>query len=87
MSALLDEKIVVLQDQIKKLQTQKDSLIKELDAVEEKYEDQDRLYRKYFPIIIDMVAKGDTPFAKACKELSNALKKKASPTKIAYIFE
>ncbi|MCG8632770.1 MAG: GGDEF domain-containing protein [Desulfobacterales bacterium] len=87
MSGQLEEKIVVLQDQVKKLQSQKDSLLKELDAVEEKYENQDRLYRKYFPIIIDMVAKGETPFAKACKELSNALKKKATSTKIAYIFE
>ncbi len=87
MPAQLDEKIAGLQDQVRKLQTQKDSLLKELDTVEEKFENQDRLYRKYFPIIIDMVAKGGTPFAKACKELSNALKKKASPSKIAYIFE
>ncbi|MEH0022056.1 MAG: GGDEF domain-containing protein [Desulfobacter sp.] len=87
MPAQLDEKIGALQDQVKKLQSQKDLLLKELDAVEEKFESQDRLYRKYFPVIIDMVAKGQTPFAKACKELSNALKKKASPTKTAYIFE
>ncbi|MBA3013283.1 MAG: GGDEF domain-containing protein [Proteobacteria bacterium] len=83
----LDEKIAGLQDQVKKLLSQKDSLIKELDTIEEKYESQDRLYRKYFPVIIDMVTTGDTPFAGACKELSIALKKGASSVKIAYIFE
>jgi len=59
---------------IKKLQSQKDRLIKELDLVEEKFESQDRLYRKYFPEIIDRVAAGDTDFSKACSQLSMALK-------------
>ena len=83
----MDEKVAVLKDQIKKLQSQKDTLLKELDVVEEKFDNQDRLYRKYFPVIIDMVAIGNTPFARACKELSSAIKKKASPTKLSYIFE
>lgn len=87
MAGQMDEKVAVLQDQIKKLQSQKDTLLKELDVVEERFDNQDRLYRKYFPVIIDMVAIGDTPFATACKELSSAIKKKASPTKLAYIFE
>ncbi|MCP4722322.1 MAG: GGDEF domain-containing protein [Desulfobacteraceae bacterium] len=83
----LDEKIVVLKERVKKLQSQKDSLIKELDTIEEKFENQDRLYRKYFPIIIDTVTAGDTHFAKACTDLSHALKKGTSFVKIAYIFE
>ncbi|MCP3940869.1 MAG: GGDEF domain-containing protein [Desulfobacteraceae bacterium] len=83
----LDQQVVVLKDRVKKLQSQKDSLIKELDTIEEKFENQDRLYRKYFPIIIDMVAAGDTYFARACNELSGALKKGTSFVKIAYIFE
>ncbi len=83
----MDEKITQLQDQIKKLQSQRDRLIKELDLVEEKFESQDRLYRKYFPEIIDRVAAGDTDFSKACNQLSMALKKGATPVKIAYIFE
>jgi diguanylate cyclase (GGDEF)-like protein len=87
MAKPLDEKIVILTDQIKKLQSQKDSLIKELDAIEEKFDDQDRLYRRYFPLIIDMVAAGETHFAGVCKDLSAALKKGASFVKIAYIFE
>jgi diguanylate cyclase len=83
----LDEKIVVLKDRVKKLQSQKDSLLKELDAIEEKFENQDRLYRKYFPVIIDTVAAGETHFSGVCKDLSLALKKGASFVKIAYIFE
>lgn len=83
----LDEKIVVLKEQVKKLLSQKDSLVKELDAVEEKFENQDRLYRKYFPVIIDTVAAGDTHFEGVCKDLSGALKKGASFVKIEYIFE
>lgn len=83
----LDEKIVGLKEQIKKLQSQKDSLLKELDTIEEKFESQDRLYRKYFPIIIDTVAAGDTAFARVCRDLSASLKKGASSVKIAYIFD
>jgi diguanylate cyclase len=83
----LDEKIAGLQDQVKKLQSQKNSLIKELDTIEEKFEGQDRLYRKYFPVILDTVAIGESSFEKACKELSIALKKGASAVKVAYIFE
>ncbi|RLB89165.1 MAG: GGDEF domain-containing protein [Deltaproteobacteria bacterium] len=87
MATPLDEKIVVLKDRVKKLQSQKDSLVKELDVIEEKFENQDRLYRKYFPIIIDTVAAGDTHFEGVCKDLSGALKKGASFVKITYIFE
>ncbi len=87
MATPLDEKIVVLKDRVNKLQSQKDSLVKELDVIEEKFENQDRLYRKYFPIIIDTVAAGDTHFEGVCKDLSGALKKGASFVKIAYIFE
>ena len=83
----MDDKLAQLQDQIKKLQSQKDSLIKELDLVEEKFESQDRLYRKYFPAIIDRVAAGESDFSSACSQLSEALKKGATPAKIAYIFE
>ena len=87
MSDLLNERVAALQEQVQKLQSQKDGLIKELDDVEEKFEKQDQMYRKYFPVIIDTVSKGNTAFARACADLSNALKKKASPTKVTYIFE
>ena len=62
MANQLDDKIVGLKEQIKKLQSQKDSLLKELDIIEEKYENQDRLYQKYFPLIIDTLAAGDSAF-------------------------
>ena len=84
----LDEKIAILQDQVKKLQSQKDSLIKELDELEEKSGEKDRLYSKYFPLIIDMVAQEeDSSFSRACKELSDGLKNGISLTKMTYVFE
>jgi len=87
MSSAQEERLMTLQDQVKKLQSQKDTLLKELDAVEERFEKNSRLYRKYFPVIIDSLATGDDLFAKTCKKLSTALKKGSSDGKIEYIFE
>ncbi len=87
MSSAQDERLMTLQDQVKKLQTQKDTLLKELDAVEERFERTNRLYRRYFPVIIDTLAIGDTSFSRVCQELSQALKKGESEGKIEYIFE
>ncbi len=87
MSSIQQEKIMTLQDQVKKLQGQKDILLKELDGVEERFEKNSRLYRKYFPVIIDSVAIGNNSFSKVCKNLSAALKKGESDGKIEYIFE
>lgn len=87
MSSAQEEKLMTLQDQVKKLQSQKDTLLKELDTVEERFEKTSRLYRKYFPLIIDSVARGETAFAKACRNLSTALKNGDSQGKIEYIFE
>lgn len=82
-----DERVMALQDQVKKLQSQKDKLLKELDSIEERFENTNRLYRKYFPLILDSLITGDSPFAKTCKDLSTALKKEESQGKIEYIFE
>lgn len=87
MAGQLDDKITALKDQVKKLQSQKDMLLKELDEVEERFNNQNRVYRKYFPVILDMVAVEETPFARACKELATAMRKKATPAKIDYIFQ
>ena len=87
MSSVQDKRIILLEDQIKKLQSQKDMLIKELDTVEERFEKMNRLYRNHLPVIIDSVTTGDTSFAKTCRELSLALKKGDSQAKIEYIFE
>lgn len=87
MSTPQEERLMTLQDQVKKLQSQKDTLLKELDAVEERFERTNMLYRKYFPVIIDSIAIGDGPFVKTCKELSRALKKGESEGKVEYIFE
>lgn len=87
MSSAKDERVLDLEDQLKKLRSQKDTLIKELDSIEEKFENTHRLYRRYIPVIIDSVVTGDTSFSKACRELSKALKKDESQAKVEYIFE
>lgn len=87
MGSALEEKMIILRDQVEKLQSQKDTLLRELDAVEEQSEKTNRLYRKYFPVIIDSVATGDNSFSRVCKELSTALKKGESQGKIEYIFQ
>ncbi len=87
MSDVQDEKSMAMQDQVEKLQAQKNTLIKELDAVEERFEKTNRLYRKYFPVIIDTAFTEETPFSAVCRDLSTALKKGESEAKIEYIFE
>jgi diguanylate cyclase (GGDEF)-like protein len=87
MNSVQDKKIILLEDQIKKLQSQKDILLKELDTVEERFEKMNRLYRNHLPVIIDSVTTGDSSFSKTCRELSTALKKGDSQGKIEYIFE
>ena len=86
MAGQLDDKIAALQQQVDKLQSQKDHLLKELDEVEELFESKDRLYRRYFPVILDMVSQNDGAFSKACRQLGVALRKKATPAKMEYIF-
>ncbi len=87
MSSPQDEKLMASQDQVKKLQSQKDTLLKELDEIENRHEKMTRLYRKYLPVIFDTVAAGKTPFSSVCKDLSVALKKGESEGKMEYIFE
>lgn len=87
MSSDADEKIMTLQDQVKKSQFQKDTLLKELDVIEERFEKTNRLYSRYFPVIIDSVAIDDNAFSKICKDLSQAIKKGVSTGKLEYIFE
>ena len=87
MHSASDENLSALQGRVEKLQSQKNVLLKELDAVEERFEKTNRLYRKYFPMIIDALAIGDSSFLKVCKKLGAALKKGDSLQKIEYIFE
>jgi len=81
-----DDKTEQLQAQIIKLRSQKDRLLKELDAVEAQYGNLDSLYRRYFPIILDGFSQEGTAFGNACIQLATAMRKKASPAKIEYIF-
>ncbi len=81
-----DDKTEQLQAEIIKLRSQKDRLLKELDAVEAQYGNLDNLYRRYFPIILDVLSQDGTALGKACTQLGTAMRKKASPAKIEYIF-
>ncbi|HBT88658.1 diguanylate cyclase [Desulfobacter sp.] len=81
-----DDKIDQLQAEIIKLRSQKDHLLKELDSVEAQYGNLDSLYRRYFPIILDMLSQEGTALGDACIQLGAAMRKKASPAKIEYIF-
>jgi diguanylate cyclase (GGDEF)-like protein len=87
MSSAGEEKLMTLQNQVKKLQSQRDTLLRELDVLEERYDKMNRLYCRYIPVIIDSVVTSDNSFSRVCKDLSTALKKKESQGKIEYIFE
>ncbi len=87
MSSANEERLMILQEQIKKLQSQKDTLLKELDSVEERFEKSNQMYRKSFPLVIDTLSTSDSLFSRVCQKLSAALKKGDSEGKIEYIFE
>ncbi|MCD4742633.1 MAG: GGDEF domain-containing protein [Desulfobacteraceae bacterium] len=82
----MDSKHYELQNRIDKLETQKSTLLRELDDLEERHEKADKLYKKYLPLIVDSVADSDSLFSDVCKDLSLALKKGASIGKLEYIF-
>lgn len=87
MSSAQSEKILTLKKQVEKLLSQKDTLLKELDSVETRFENTNKLYKKYFPVIIDSLVTGDNSFSRTCLDLSRALKEGSSQGKIEYIFE
>ena len=82
----MDKKHYELQARVDKLETQKSTLLRELDDLEEVHEKTDKLYKKYLPLIVDSVADSDSMFSDVCKDLSLALKKGASIGKLEYIF-
>ena len=82
----MDSKHYELQARIDKLETQKSTLLRELDELEEHQGKADTLYKKYLPLIVDSVADSDSMFSDVCKDLSIALKKGASLGKLEYIF-
>lgn len=87
MSSAQEERIMSLEDEVTKLRSQKDKLLKELDGIEDRHESMNRLYRRYFPLIIDTLAQDESPFSDSCRTLGAALKKGDSEGKIEYIFE
>lgn len=87
MSSVLEEKNILLQNQVKKLQTQKDTLLKELNDLEDRHEKMNQVYRKGFAMIVDTMSSEENDFSRACGNLGTALKKGESEVRIAYILE
>ncbi|MBI9088242.1 MAG: GGDEF domain-containing protein [Desulfobacterium sp.] len=80
------KKIYELRTEIERLQSQKDTLIKELDQTEENLETSQKLYQRYLPLIIDLLTEGRSGFPPVLNELSAAFKKGSSTVKIEYLF-
>ena len=87
MSDKKDKTIYELSSRIEKLQSQKNSLLKEINALEEQYETSEKIYRKYFPYILDVFTDNSSPYKPVLKDLSIALKKGESSGKIEYILK
>ncbi len=80
------KQIYALRTEIERLQSQKDTLIKELDQTEENLETSQKLYQRYLPLIIDLLTEGRSGFPPVLNELSTAFKKGSSTVKIEYLF-
>lgn len=77
-----DQYIFELKNMIKKLQSQKNILLTELNAMEEKLENTVQLYNQYLPSIMDYVKDDNPLFSTAIKEFSHSMKQGASLEKI-----
>ncbi|MFO7749782.1 MAG: diguanylate cyclase [Desulfobacteraceae bacterium] len=82
-----DKLVAELNERIEKLQSQKNSLLKEMDAIEERFEASDNTYRKYFPYVIDLVKDENSSYSDVLTDLSKALKKGESFGKVEYILK
>jgi diguanylate cyclase (GGDEF)-like protein len=80
------KQIYELRTEIERLQSQKDTLLKELDQTEENLETSQKLYQRYLPLIIDLLTEGRSGFPPVLNELSAAFKKGSSTAKIEYLF-
>ncbi|MEA1967475.1 MAG: GGDEF domain-containing protein [Thermodesulfobacteriota bacterium] len=87
MADIKDKQIFELNLRIKKLQSQKNALLKEFDEVEEQFENNDKIYRKYFPYIIDLMKDEKTSYSRLLADLSMALKKGDSFGRVEYILK
>ncbi|MFH1155213.1 MAG: GGDEF domain-containing protein [Pseudomonadota bacterium] len=82
-----DKQSLDLKSRVEKLQGQKDTLLRELEQVEERLEKTDGLYRKYFPYILDLIKDDGSKFSDPLKDLGTALRKGSPLSRIEYIFK
>jgi len=76
-----------LRARIRKLHSQKDSLLKELGDLEDRLATSDQLYRTYLPQILDFLGEDRTSIAPQLKNLSAGLKKGSSLKRLELIFK
>ncbi len=72
---------------IKKLQNQKNILLKEITNMEERLQATEGIYRKYLPYILELTIDNKTPISSLLTDLKEALKKKSSTGRIEYILK
>lgn len=72
---------------IEKLQKQKNTLLKEISEIEDRLNRTERIYRKYFPYVLELVIDTKTAVSPLLKDLKDSLKKKASLGRIEYILQ
>ena len=72
---------------IKKLQSQKNILLKEIGEIEERLQKTEQIYRRYLPYILELVIDKKTSVSPLLKDLKDSLKKKASLGRIEHILK
>ncbi len=82
-----DKYIFELKNKLKKLQSQKDILLSELNSMEEKHEKTVQLYSRSLPPILDYIQDDNPSFGAALKVLSTSLKRGESTEKIEVILK
>ncbi len=72
---------------IKKLQSQKNILLKEMGEIEERLQKTEHIYSRYIPYIIELVVDQKTSLSPLLKDLKDSLKKKASLGRVEHILK
>lgn len=78
------EKLNIL---IKKLQSQKNILLKEIGEIEERLQKTEQIYRRYLPYILELVIDKKTSVSPLLQDLKDSLKRKASLGRIEHILK
>ncbi len=72
---------------IKKLQSQKDILLKEIGELEDRLQKTEQVYRRYIPYILELAIDKKTSVSPLLKDLKDSLKNKTSLGRIEHILK